>query len=72
MSSAEGSWGPFLLIVTLIVLRWVFYSPNAVNVRRWLQIQKVQLRKKLGFRDDSKYTSGGAGQGASAKVKRQG
>jgi hypothetical protein len=72
MTSSEGSWWPLLLIVALITLRLVIYSPNAVGLRRWFQLRKVQLRKQLGYRDDSKYASGGAGQGASAIVKRQG
>lgn len=72
MPSSEGSWWPLLFIATLITLRMVIYSPHAVGLRRWFQLRKVQLRKQLGYRDDSKYASGGAGQGASAKVKRQG
>ena len=72
MSSSEGSWWPVLVIAALLALRMVIYSPNAAGARRWIQMRKVQLRKQLGYRDDSKYASGGAGQGASAKVKRQG
>ncbi|GAX26489.1 hypothetical protein FisN_23Lh014 [Fistulifera solaris] len=72
MTSSEGSWWPLLLIVTLTTLRIVICSPSAVDLRRWFQLRKVKLRKQLGYRDDSKYASGGAGQGASANVKRQG
>jgi hypothetical protein len=34
-------------------------------------LQRVQWMKRLGYRDGSVY-KGGAGQGASQKVKRQG
>ena len=33
--------------------------------------QKLKMKKKLGFRDDSKYKMG-AGDGANQKYKRQG
>lgn len=72
-SSQQGSWLPLLLICFLLVLRWVVYSQGNVPVRlrRWYNTQRLELKKKLGYRDDSRYKMG-AGDGANQKYKRQG
>lgn len=69
----QGSWYPLMVVLFIALVRFIVYSRTdaAVRTRRWFNIQSVKLRTKLGFRDDTMYT-GGAGQGASARSKRQG
>lgn len=69
----QGSWTPFILLTLLLLLRWLVYgeSNGAVGIRRWYNMQRVQLRKRLGYRDESKYQMG-AGEGAHQKYQRQG
>lgn len=69
----RGSWYPLIVVLFIALVRFIVYSRTdaAILMRRWFKIQYVKLRTKLGFRDDTIYT-GGAGQGASARSKRQG
>ncbi|CAB9529261.1 expressed unknown protein [Seminavis robusta] len=71
---SEGSWIPLIVILVLVFLRWLAYGTGSVPIRfrRWYNIQRVQLRKQLGYRDESIYRPGTAGDGASKKHKRQG
>ena len=69
----EGSWVPFLLICLLLIIRWLTYSKSdmPIKFRRWLGGQKVQAKKKYGYRDEEKYKMT-AGGGADQRLKRQG
>jgi len=69
----HGSWFPTLIILSIIILRWIFVSPNdtAIKIRRWFGMQKVKWRKALGFRDKTKYKMD-AGDGANQRYNRQG
>ena len=42
-----------------------------IKFRRWLGGQKVQAKKKFGYRDEEKYRMT-AGGGADQRLKRQG
>ena len=72
-TETEGSWVPFLLICVFLIIRWLTYSKSDIPIkfRRWLGGQKVQVKKKLGYRDDEKYKMS-AGSGADQRLKRQG
>lgn len=41
VDEATGSWVPFLIIVTLFVIRWLCYGQGAgpVRFRRWYNLQ---------------------------------
>jgi len=69
----EGSWTPFIILTIILLLRWLAFSNGDVPVkfRRWYSMQKVQWKKQLGYRDESKYKMG-AGDGANQRHKRQG
>mmetsp|Transcript_25583 Transcript_25583/g.37965 ORF Transcript_25583/g.37965 Transcript_25583/m.37965 type:complete len:80 (+) Transcript_25583:88-327(+) len=69
----KGSWAPTITVVIILIMRWLITSQGnlAVSLRRMMQMQKLQTKKKLGLRDDSKYKMG-AGDGANQKYKRQG
>ena len=71
--TTEGSWTPFLLICAVLVARWLASSKSdfPIKFRRWLGKQKVQARKKFGYRDEEKYKMS-AGSGADQRLKRQG
>mmetsp|Transcript_23991 Transcript_23991/g.28289 ORF Transcript_23991/g.28289 Transcript_23991/m.28289 type:complete len:80 (-) Transcript_23991:525-764(-) len=68
-----GSWAPTIIIVIIVISRWLAFSQGdgAIRIRRCCQMQKIYWKKKLGFRDDSKYRMG-AGDGANQKHVRQG
>ena len=72
-TETEGSWVPFLLICLLLIIRWLTYSKSDIPIkfRRWLGGQKVQAKKKFGYRDEEKYKMT-AGGGADQRLKRQG
>lgn len=74
MNTDEGSWWPFGLIFLAFFMRWLCYSPGnlPVKIRRWYNIQRLQLRKQFGYRDDSIYGRGTAGDGSNTRSKRQG
>lgn len=69
----EGSWIPTIVIIVIFTARWLFTSQSdlAVSLRRMMQMRKIETKKKLGLRDESKYKMG-VGDGASQKYKRQG
>ena len=71
---SEGSWLPLIAILILALIRWLAFGTGdtPVRFRRWYNIQRVTLRKKLGYRDESIYRPGTAGDGASGSHKRQG
>jgi hypothetical protein len=70
----EGSWIPFIVIVIVACVWWINYSQSslATRARRTLGMQRVQLKKKFGLRDNSKYRDGAVGDGANQRSKRQG
>mmetsp|Transcript_53613 Transcript_53613/g.160492 ORF Transcript_53613/g.160492 Transcript_53613/m.160492 type:complete len:82 (-) Transcript_53613:1377-1622(-) len=69
----DGSWTPTIAIASLLLLRWIVFGKGdtPVRIRRWYNMQRVQWRKKLGYRDDSKYKMK-AGDGSNERYKRQG
>ena len=69
----EGSWIPTIVIILIFTARWFFTSQGdlAVSLRRMMQMRKIETKKKLGLRDDSKYKHH-VGDGASQKYQRQG
>jgi len=73
MSQEQGSWIPIIVIGILFLLRWIFYDQGstAISIRKWWNYRKIQLRNKLGYRDDTKYQMN-VGAGASNNYKRQG
>ncbi|GMI37666.1 hypothetical protein TeGR_g6863 [Tetraparma gracilis] len=71
--SSEGSYWPSLLLLLLCLSLYLSFgsSPSARAARRSLAMTKIGLRRRLGLRDESKYKMS-AGDGANAKLKRQG
>eukprot|EP00804_Cyclotella_cryptica_P026792 CCRYP_007975-RA/>CCRYP_007975-RA protein AED:0.42 eAED:0.42 QI:0/-1/0/1/-1/1/1/0/74 len=65
----EGSWWPTIILATYLIASYVFR--NSTTVQRFIGKQKIYLKKRLGYRDDSKYQMG-VGDGANMKLKRQG
>ncbi|KAL7474270.1 hypothetical protein ACHAW6_000248 [Cyclotella cf. meneghiniana] len=65
----EGSWLPAIILATYLIACHV--SRNYTTAQRFIQNQKIYWRKRLGYRDDSKYQMG-VGDGANMKLKRQG
>eukprot|EP00559_Dactyliosolen_fragilissimus_P005697 CAMPEP_0184855242 /NCGR_PEP_ID=MMETSP0580-20130426/544_1 /TAXON_ID=1118495 /ORGANISM="Dactyliosolen fragilissimus" /LENGTH=78 /DNA_ID=CAMNT_0027349705 /DNA_START=36 /DNA_END=272 /DNA_ORIENTATION=+ len=68
-----GSWTPTILVSIAFALRWIAFGEGnlPISIRRWLSMKRVELRKKLGYRDETKYKMS-AGDGANQKYKRQG
>jgi hypothetical protein len=64
-----GSWIPSLILVALLILRYLLQ--HSIGFQRFVNNQKVHWRKRLGYRDESKYRMG-AGDGANTKFERQG
>ena len=65
----EGSWTPTILILTILTIRYLFH--NSIKCQRFVSNQKIYWRKRLGYRDESKYQMG-VGDGANMSLKRQG
>mmetsp|Transcript_19440 Transcript_19440/g.27357 ORF Transcript_19440/g.27357 Transcript_19440/m.27357 type:complete len:80 (-) Transcript_19440:570-809(-) len=63
----------FYFALFLVALRWIAFGEGnlPISIRRWLSMKRVELRKKLGYRDETKYKMS-AGDGANQKYKRQG
>ena len=73
-TAGDGSWAPFLILVFVLVLRWIMVGESGlpIRIRRWYQTKRVQIKKRMGLRDDSKYKNFAAGDGSNLKYKRQG
>mmetsp|Transcript_11350 Transcript_11350/g.17023 ORF Transcript_11350/g.17023 Transcript_11350/m.17023 type:complete len:82 (-) Transcript_11350:174-419(-) len=73
MEQTEGSWMPTIVITLLGLILWLVYGKGdrPVRFRRWYNLERLKLKKRLGYRDDSKYAMS-AGDGANMKLKRQG
>jgi hypothetical protein len=54
------------------IVERVYTRSISDTLRCNVKLQSVQLRKRLGLRDDSIYQSGSVGQGARPQLKRQG
>jgi len=69
----KGSWTSTVVVILIIVMKWILQGEGntPVSLRRWGQMKKLQMKKKMGFRDGSKYKMG-AGDGANQRHKRQG
>ena len=65
----EGSWTPTLVLLALLAIRYLL--KNSVTFQRFVGSQKIMWRKRLGYRDESKYQMG-VGDGANMSLKRQG
>jgi hypothetical protein len=65
----EGSWAPTIILATFLVARYLLN--NSIAFQRFIGNQKIHWRRRLGYRDDSKYQMG-AGDGSNVKLKRQG
>jgi hypothetical protein len=65
----EGSWTPTILVVTILFIRYLLR--NSIKFQRFVGSQKIYWRKRLGYRDKTKYQMG-AGDGANMALKRQG
>ena len=66
---SQGSWIPTLLIFTILLIR--YFLSKSIKFQRFVSTQKITLRKRLGYRDETKYEMG-VGDGANMKLKRQG
>mmetsp|Transcript_20595 Transcript_20595/g.44734 ORF Transcript_20595/g.44734 Transcript_20595/m.44734 type:complete len:82 (-) Transcript_20595:369-614(-) len=64
-----GSWTPTLVLVAFLTIRHLLR--NSIKFQRFVSNQKIHWRKRLGYRDESKYQMG-VGDGANMKLKRQG
>lgn len=73
-SASSGSWMPMILVVVLILAKWLGAGTDDVPLRfrRWYGMQRVALRKRLGYRDESIYRAGTAGDGSNRNHKRKG
>jgi hypothetical protein len=69
-----GSWTLLIVVSIFIFLYWISFSQSGtpMRFRRWYNMQRVQLKKKLGMRDESIYREFAAGDGANQRYKRQG
>ena len=65
----KGSWKPTIILLTLLSIRYLYQ--NSISFQRFISNQKIHWRKRLGYRDDTKYQMG-VGDGANMKLKRQG
>ena len=65
----EGSWTPTLLLLAFLALRHLL--GNSIKFQRFVSNQRIQWRRRLGHRDDTKYQMG-VGDGANMNLKRQG
>ena len=65
----EGSWTPTIIVVTILIIRYLLR--NSITFQRFVGSQKIYWRKRLGYRDETKYQMG-VGDGANMKLKRQG
>jgi|EP00970_Alexandrium_tamarense_P019893 hypothetical protein len=65
----KGSWTPTILLLLLLTVRYLMQ--NSIKFQRFIGNQKIYWRKRLGYRDESKYHMG-VGDGANMKLKRQG
>ena len=65
----KGSWTPTIILVTILIIRHLLQK--SIKFQRFVSTQKIQWKKKLGYRDESKYKMG-VGDGANMKLKRQG
>lgn len=70
----EGSWTPLIIVSIMVFLYWMSFSQSGTPMRfkRWYNMKRVQLKKKLGMRDESIYKEFAAGDGANQRYKRQG
>ncbi|KAL7549194.1 hypothetical protein ACHAWF_012460 [Thalassiosira exigua] len=66
---SEGSWTPTLVLLAFFAVRHLLR--NSVRFQRFASNQKLIWRKRLGYRDESKYRMG-VGDGANMNLKRQG
>ena len=73
-AAGQGSYFPMFLVLGIILAKWLGTGTDDIPVRfrRWYGIQRVTLRKKLGYRDESIYRPGTAGDGSNRRHKRQG
>jgi len=65
----EGSWTPTIVIAIFLLFKYVF--SNSLRLQRFYGTQKLYWRKRLGYRDETKYQMG-VGDGANLNLKRQG
>ncbi|KAL7470175.1 hypothetical protein ACHAXS_010417 [Conticribra weissflogii] len=65
----EGSWTPTILLAAFLLFKYAF--SNSLRVQRFYGTQKIYWRKRLGYRDETKYQMG-VGDGANLNLKRQG
>lgn len=72
--SVEGSWTPLIVVSIFIFVYWIAFSQSGTpkRIRRWYSMQRVQLKKKMGMRDESIYREFSAGDGANQCYKRSG
>eukprot|EP00593_Proboscia_inermis_P012664 CAMPEP_0171323614 /NCGR_PEP_ID=MMETSP0816-20121228/115682_1 /TAXON_ID=420281 /ORGANISM="Proboscia inermis, Strain CCAP1064/1" /LENGTH=103 /DNA_ID=CAMNT_0011822363 /DNA_START=407 /DNA_END=718 /DNA_ORIENTATION=+ len=68
-----GSWLPTLILAIAVFAIRLCYGQGQLPVlfRRWYNLQRIQLKRRFGLRDNNKYKMG-AGDGANQKYKRQG
>ena len=64
-----GSWTPTLVLLAFLAVRYLLR--NSVAFQRFIGNQKIHWRRRLGYRDESKYQMG-VGDGANMSLKRQG
>lgn len=65
----QGSWTPAILLVALFFIKYLF--TNSIKFQRFYGTQKIMIRKRMGYRDETKYQMG-VGDGANMNLKRQG
>mmetsp|Transcript_11797 Transcript_11797/g.16931 ORF Transcript_11797/g.16931 Transcript_11797/m.16931 type:complete len:84 (+) Transcript_11797:208-459(+) len=65
----EGSWTPAIILFTILLFRYLLR--NSISFQRFIGSQKIYWRRRLGYRDETKYQMG-AGDGANMNLKRQG
>lgn len=71
----EGTWMPFILLSFVAMVWWLYTSESrrAIRLRRSMGMLRLNIKKKFGLRDDTKYKEmKGSGDGANQKYKRQG
>lgn len=65
----KGSWIPTIIIISILLIRTLL--SKSIKFQRFVSTTKISIKKKLGYRDDTKYKMG-VGDGANMNLKRQG
>ena len=52
----KGSWIPTIIIISILLIRYLL--SKSIKFQRFVSTTKISIKKKLGYRDDTKYKMG--------------